>query len=168
MARSIDVSVESPAGVEQVLRAFGDEDYWRARFAVFGNGTSWLDSLTVDPDGTVTVAVTQSLVRERLPAVITRLHGGDLTMVRNEKWSRASDGEVRGELGVEVGWAPVSADGAALLTPVPGGSRLSYATSVEVNLPLVGGRIEGLITAQLADAVPAVQRFTSEWIDEQG
>lgn len=151
-----------------MLRAFGDEDYWRARLAEFGNGASRLDSLTVDEDGTVTVVVTQSLVREKLPAMITRLHGGDLTMVRSEKWRRASDGQVRGELGVEVPWAPVSADGEAALTPVPGGSRLSYAAVVEVNLPLVGGKIESLITAQLTDAVPAVQRFTAEWIDEQG
>ncbi len=168
MARSIDVSVDSPAGVEQVLSAFGDEDYWRARLAVFDNGNPRLDSLSVDADGTVTVVVAQSLVRERLPALVARLHNGDLTMLRKEKWSRMSGGQVRGEFGVEVPWVPVSADGEALLTPVPSGSRLSYTTSVEVNVPFVGGRIESAVAAQLADAIPEVQRFTSEWIAGHG
>ena len=36
MPRSFDVSVESPASVEQVHCAFSDEDYWLARFAAFG------------------------------------------------------------------------------------------------------------------------------------
>ena len=55
MPRSFDVSVESPASVEQVHGAFSDEEYWLARFAAFGASTT-LDSLIVDSDGTVTVS----------------------------------------------------------------------------------------------------------------
>ena len=60
MPRSFDVSFQSPASVEQIHSAFGEEDYWLARIAAFG-GSKTLDSLIVDPDGTVTVSVTEDL-----------------------------------------------------------------------------------------------------------
>ena len=55
-----------PASVEQIHSAFGEEDYWLARIAAFG-GSKTLDSLIVDPDGTVTVSVTEDLRRGALP-----------------------------------------------------------------------------------------------------
>jgi hypothetical protein len=106
----IDLSVESPASVEQVRSAFGDEDYWRARLAAFGNGTATLGSLIVDAGG-VTVVIRLSLLRDRLPKLVTRLHRGDLEMVRNERWSWIGGGRVRGEISVAVPGAPLSAVG---------------------------------------------------------
>ena len=57
MPRSFALSVESPAGVEHILAAFGDQQYWKARLAAFDNGTATLDGLTVEADGVVTVAL---------------------------------------------------------------------------------------------------------------
>jgi hypothetical protein len=168
MPRSFDLSVESPAGVEQVLSAFGDEDYWRARLAAFGNGTATLGSLIVDAGGTVIVVITLSLFGDRLPKLVTQLHRGDLEMVRNERWSRIGGGRVRGEINVAVPGAPLSAVGEALLAPVRNGSRLKYTTTVEVKVPLVGGKIESFIGGQLAEGITAIQRFTTEWIVENG
>ena len=47
MPRTLDMSFESPATVEQVHSAFGTQDYWLARLAAFG-GAKTLDSLLVD------------------------------------------------------------------------------------------------------------------------
>jgi len=142
MPRSFDVSAESPASVEQVHWAFSDKDYWQARLAAFGAGSATLDSLIVDADGTVIMANTLSLLRDRLPRLVTRLHRGDLEMVCSETWTRIGGGQVRGEVSVAVPGAPVSALGAALLTPVQNGSQLKHTTTVEIKVPLVGGKIE--------------------------
>jgi hypothetical protein len=166
MPRSFDVSVESPVSVEQVLSAFGEEDYWRARLAAFSNGTATLGSLNVDAGGTVTVVVRLSLLRDRLPRLVTQLHGGDLAMVRNERWSRIGGGRVRGEVSVAIPGAPLSALGEALLAPMPHGSQITYNTTVEVKIPLVGGKIESYIGSQLAEQITAIQRLTTEWIAE--
>jgi hypothetical protein len=37
---------------------------------------------------------------------------------------------------------------------------------VEVKIPLVGGKLENSIGADLAEDIPAIQRFTTEWIAE--
>jgi Protein of unknown function (DUF2505) len=166
MPRSFDVSIESPLSVERIHSAFGNQDYWRARLAAFSGGTAALGSLNVDPGGIVSVVIRVSLLRNRLPKLVTQLHRGDLEMVRNEQWRRIGGGCVRGEVSVAIPGAPLSVFGDALLAPVRTGSQLKYNTTVEVKVPLVGGKIESYIGGQLAEQITAIQRFTTEWITE--
>jgi hypothetical protein len=166
MPHSFDLSIECPASVEQVLSAFGDEDYWQARLATFGGGTATLGALNVDPSGTVAATITISLLRDRLPKMVTQLHRGDLKMVRNERWSPIGDGRVRGEINVAMPGTPFSAFGEALVAPRQDGSRLQYCTTVEVRIPLVGGKIESYMSGQTAEEITRLQHFTTKWIAE--
>jgi hypothetical protein len=166
MTRRFDVSVESPVSVDQVLAALGDEAYWTARLAAFADGTGTLDSLTVEPNGAVSVVVTVMFFRDRLPKLVTRLHRVALVMVRKETWSRIGGGRVRGMISVAFPGVPLSAVGEAVLAPVRNGSQLTYMTRVHVKAPLIGGKIESYIGDQLADGITAIQRFTTEWIGQ--
>jgi hypothetical protein len=166
MPRSFDLSADYPRSVEQVHSAFSDEQYWLARLADSGADIATLDSMTVDDDGSVMVSTTQVLRRDRLPALATQFHRGDLQIVRNEAWSPISDGEAHAEIAAAVPEAPVSVVGKAVLTPANAGSRLHFTATVEVNIPLVGGKIESFIGAKLAELVMAEQRFTTVWITE--
>jgi hypothetical protein len=47
-----------------------------------------------------------------------------------------------------------------------GGSRLEFNATVQVNVPLVGGKIENFIGSQLVDLLIAEQRFTTVWITD--
>ena len=148
-----------------ILSAFADDEYWRARLADFESGTATLDGLTVEPDGAVTVQLAVRLFADRLPAAITKFAGGDLAMARTERWSWIDGGEQAcGAIEVAVPRAPVTAHGEVLLTPLPTGSQLRFSTTVEVRVPLVGGLIENFVIGRLGDGIGAVQRFTNEWI----
>ena len=46
MPRSFDMSAEYEGSVEQVHRAFGEENYWLQRLADSGADTATLDSMT--------------------------------------------------------------------------------------------------------------------------
>ena len=81
------MSAEYEGTVEQVHRAFGDEQYWLARLADSGADDATLDSMTVDDDGGIDVVTTQTLRADRLPGVVTQFHRGDLSFVREETWS---------------------------------------------------------------------------------
>jgi hypothetical protein len=168
MPHSFELSTESPASVDQVHAAFGDQDYWQARLAAVGSGpgAATLDSLIVDAAGTVTVAATFRLVRDRMPRVVSRLGRGDLVMVHTETWSPVDDNQVRGEVCVAMRGTPVSALGVALLAPLVSGSRLKYSTTVTVKVPLVGGKIESFMGSRLAEGIMDIQRFTTTWIAE--
>lgn len=165
MPGSLDLVVEFPASVEQVHSAFMDEDYWLARLAVFG-GSTMLDSLIVHADGTVTVATTQDLRHQALPAVVAKVLPGDLKILRKETWRPIGGRLVSGEVTVSAPRALGSGRADALLAPTQDGSRLRFTVTVEVKVPLVGGRIASYIGGQLAEQLPAMQRFTTAWINE--
>lgn len=166
MPRSIEVSFESPAAVEQVRAVFGRRDYWLDRLAAFG-GAKTLDSLTVDEAGTVTVVVTEDLRRDALPGPLAKLYRGDLSVRSTEIWSPDGDGRVRGQIAVAVQGAPGSGSGSAMLTPFEDGSKLSLSATIEFNVPLVGGRIEAIVARQFADGFADIHRFTDTWIAER-
>jgi Protein of unknown function (DUF2505) len=163
--RSFDVSLESPASVEQFHSTFSDEEYWLARLAAFGGSTT-LDSLIVDSDGAVTVTTTQNLRHDGLPGIVAKLYRGDLNILRNETWRPIGSRRVSGEISVAASGAPGSGRGEALLAPLGNGSRLTFTATVEFKVPLVGGKIESYIASQLVEGIGEIQRFTTSWIAE--
>jgi hypothetical protein len=164
MPRSFDVSVDSPASVEQVHAAFSGEDYWLARLAT-GNGSTTLESLIVDDDRTVRVTTMQDVGRDLLPGIVAKFYRHDLKVRHTETW-RPIDRQLHGEISVAVSGAPGSGSGAALVAPTQNGSRLTFAATVEFKVPLVGGTIESFIAREFAQGIPEIQRFTSMWITE--
>jgi hypothetical protein len=165
MPYSFNVLAESTASVEQVHSAFGVEDYWLARLAAFKAGAT-LDSVVVDADGTVTVTTTQDLRHDHLPGLVAKFYPGDLKILRKETWKPIGDRRVHGDVSVAARGAPVSGVGEALLAPKGGGSSLKFTATVEFKLPWVGGKIETYIGGQLAEQIPAIQRFTTTWITD--
>lgn len=168
MPRSFDLSAEYPISVEPVHAAFCEQRYWLARLAESGADAATLDEIWIDTDGTIEVVTTVHLHRDRLPAVATQFHRGDLEIVRNERWSPIRNGNSHAAVTGEILRAPVSLSGDAVLAPSEAGSRLKFAGTVRVDIPLVGGKIEGVIGAKLAELMAAEQRFTSQWVARHG
>jgi hypothetical protein len=166
MPHSFDLSADYPGAVEQVHSAFADSAYWQARLAASGVDSASLDSMTVGSDGNVTVVTTQRVRTDRLPGMVRQFHRGDLEIVRREKWAPVSGGVARGDVTGEVRRAPVSLFGKAELAPTDAGSRLRFTVAVDVEIPLVGGKLEDFIGSHLNALIAAEQRFTTEWIAE--
>ena len=161
------MAAEYGGSVEQVHRAFSDEQYWLARLADSGADDYSLDSMTVDANG-IDVVTTQTLRVDRLPGVVTQFHRGDLSFVREETWSAIRDGQSTATIKGSIRGAPATLTGVALLAAAKSdsGSRLEFKATVEVRVPLVGGKIENFIGNQLVDLLIAEQRFTTVWITE--
>ena len=166
MPHSFDLSADYPGSVERVHAAFFDRGYWLSRLADSGADTATLDSMTVGSDGMVRVATTQTLRSDRLPAVATQFHPGDVEIVRIETWGPIGAGVAHGDVAGTVTGAPVSLAGTAVLEPTDSGSRLTFTVTVEVHIPLVGGKLETFIGGKLTELVAAEQRFTTAWITE--
>jgi hypothetical protein len=167
MPRSFDMAAEYEGSVEQVHQAFSDEQYWLARLADSGADHYSLDSMTVDATG-VCVVTTQTLRADRLPGVVTQFHRGDLSFVREEAWTPILDGQATAVVKGSITDAPATLAGTTVLAPAQsgGGSRLEFKATVEVRVPLVGGKIENFIGSQLVELLIAEQRFTTVWITE--
>ena len=172
MPRSFDMSTDYAVGVEEVLQAFSEEDYWLARLADSGADATTLDSIQIGgpagDDGTIDVITTQVLRSDRLPGVITQFHRGDLRIRREERWEPVTNGTATANITGSILDAPASLTGTAVLEPVSesGGARMKLRATVEVRIPLVGGKLENFIGNQLVELLIAEQRFTTTWIGE--
>jgi len=168
MPRSFVMAAEYEGTVEQVHRAFSDEEYWLVRLEDSGADHARLDEMTIGPDGGIRVRTTQTLRADRLPAVVTQFHRGDLSFVREERWTPIRDRQATATVSGAIPGAPASLTGSAVLGPAATGARLALTATVEVRVPLVGGKIENFIGGQLVDLLIAEQRFTTVWIAENG
>jgi hypothetical protein len=168
MPRSFDMAAEYEGTVHQVHKAFGDEQYWLVRLGDSGADRTTLDHLAVGPDGGIQIKTTQMLRADRLPAAVTQFHRGDLSFVREETWTPVVDGRANAVVTGTIPGAPAHLTGAAALAPATSGpgSKMVFTATVEVRVPLVGGKIENFIGGQLAELLIAEQRFTTVWIAE--
>ena len=165
------MSTDYGASVEEVLRAFSEEQYWLARLADSGVDDATLDSMQIGgssgDDGTIDVITTQVLRSDRLPGVVTQFHRGDLCIRREERWDPITNGSAAATVTGSILDSPASLTGTAVLEPVDsGGARLMFRATVEVRVPLVGGKLENFIGNQLVDLLIAEQRFTTMWIGQ--
>lgn len=167
MPRSFDLAADYEGTVEEVHRAFSDERYWLARLADSGADHATLDGMTVGDDGSIDVTTTQTLRADRLPGVVAQFHRGDLSIQREETWTGVKDGRAVATVTGSIPGAPVSLSGSAVLvSSVSGGARMELKVTVEVRVPLVGGKIENFIGNGLVDLIIAEQRFTTVWITD--
>jgi hypothetical protein len=164
MPRPFDVSVSSPASVDEVHTAFSTEGYWLARLGTMAGGTT-LESLVVDDDRTIHVTTTQDLGRDLLPGIVSRFYRRDIKVRSIETWTPSGD-QLRGEITVAVTGAPGAGSAAASVAPTATGSLLTLNGKVEFKVPLVGGTVESFIAREFANGIPDIQAFTARWVSE--
>jgi uncharacterized protein DUF2505 len=166
MPRTFDIANEYDGSVEQIHQAFADKRYWLDRLAQSGADRVSLDSMTSDAAGAVDVITTQTLQADKLPAIVTQFHHGDLSFVREEAWTPVVDGRSTAVVKGSIPGAPASLSGSAVLSRAGAGSRLEFTATVEVRIPLVGGKVENFIGGHLVELLTAEQHFTTAWIRE--
>lgn len=166
MPRSFDLSADYDGSVDEVHHAFTDENYWRARLAGSGVDVATLESMRVGDEDTVEVVTLQVIRSDKLPGMVTQLHSGDLRIRREEVWGPVTGGAATGSVVGSIVDAPVNLAGNAVLEAIDetGGSRLTFRATVQVRVPIIGGKLENIIGTRLAELVAAEQRFTTEWI----
>lgn len=173
MPRSFDLSADYDGSVEEVHRAFTDEGYWLARLSESGVDLATLESIRVGgesgDDDTVEVVTLQVIHSHNLPGMVTQLHSGDLRIRREETWGPVAGGAAQGSVAGSIVDAPVNLAGDAVLLPITntGGSRLEFRATVQVRVPIIGGKLENIIGTRLAELVAAEQRFTTKWIADK-
>ncbi len=173
MPRSFDVSAEYQGSVEDIYRAFTDADYWLGRLEFSSVDESKLESMRVGgesgDDGSIDVVTLQVMHRRNLPSVVTQVHRGDLCVRREETWSPIVDGTTTATIRGSILDSPVSVTGTAVISTISqsGGAKLDVSMSVQVRIPLIGGKLENLIGAQLATLVSEEQRYTTMWLDSR-
>lgn len=170
MPRSFDVSTDYQGKVEEVHQAFYDLGYWQGRLAETPVDVASLESMRVGgesgTDGTIEVVTHQTVFSHHLPALVTQLYRGDLCVRREETWGPVKNGIATASIAGSIVGAPANLWGTAELTPnaESGGARMTLRVTIQVRVPLIGGKLERIIGNELGELLSIEQRFTTLWL----
>ena len=165
MARSFDMVAEYLGTVTQVHRAFCSKDYWLDRLAEGGPKiVASLDSISDDGHGATDIVTTQTVAARWLPPFATQFIRGDLSLIREEHWGPLAGGRATGTVRSRVPGVPGSIVGSGVLSADKDGARLDFSATVEVRMPLIGGKLEAMLDKEMRYLLELEQKFTTNWI----
>jgi Protein of unknown function (DUF2505) len=168
MPRQIDFRSVSPHPADEVYATMVDPDYLRARLERIGGPGADLLEHSADVQG-ARYRLRLGLDAKDLPSAVRSVLPGNLTIERNERWTRQDSGRYLGDVDVTIPGAPASATGGMRLRDLPeGGSELNVRADVRVSVPLIGGKIEGVVGEQVQRLLAAETAFTQEWLAQNG
>lgn len=142
-----------------VRAAFANDQYWKDRVAEVGGPNARLESVRVDGNQ-IRVQLVQAIAAELLPAAVTAVRPGDLIIPRVETW----DGD-SATFQATVDGAPAEVRGTITLTDEGAGSAAAANGTIEVKIPLFGGKIESAIAEHLTEVLKNEEEFTNTWLD---
>ncbi len=116
-------------------------------------------SITVD-GGTTSVRIDQYQGTERVPSFAKKLVGHEIHILQTEEWHAAD----RADVHLEIPGKPGRMHGTAVLAETDGGVTETVDLTIEVNIPLIGGKIEGFIGELLGKALRAEQKVGRDWL----
>jgi hypothetical protein len=149
------------ATVDQVFAMLANREF---REAVCEYQRVLRHAVTVDQVGeTASVTIDQDHGTDRLPGFAKKVVGDRINIVQSEVWT----GGAHGNITVTVPGKPGEMTGTATLVGENGGVTEKVDMAVKVNLPLIGGKVEGLIADMLLKALRAEHHVGRDWLADR-
>ena len=117
--------------------------------------------VTITPTATgMDVVVDQHRPAHEVPSFARKLVGDEINIVQSESWSSPTTAALH----VTIPGKPGDMQGTVTLTAVDGGTTEVVEVDVKASIPLVGGKIEGLIGDMLGKALRAENKVGRDWL----
>jgi hypothetical protein len=97
---------------------------------------------------------------DRIPSFAQRLVGHEIRFVQQESWSSSSGADIH----VTIPGKPGDITGSVSLTQVGDDVVQQVDAAVKVSIPLVGGKVEGLVADFLGKAFDAENKVGVKWL----
>ncbi len=98
-----------------------------------------------------------------VPGFAKKVVGDETNIVQTESWSTKE----RGDVLVSIPGKPGEMKGTASLAEDSGGTTETVALEVKVSIPIVGGKLEGLIADMLSKALRAEHKVGRDWLAQK-
>ncbi|MGH3672204.1 MAG: DUF2505 domain-containing protein [Pseudonocardiaceae bacterium] len=147
-----------PEPEERIREVLTNRQYLQDKLRAVGGPRAELVSWEQDESG-VTLVLAQAVPEDAMPSFLRSIMPDGLTIRRTETWSAAG-----GSVHAVVDGAPGTITGTMRFEPDPDGCVLGAQLTAEVPLPLIGGKLEKVITDSVANLMDTEHRFTLEWL----
>ncbi len=143
---------------EQVQAMLADPDF-RAKVCDYQGVLRHTISITPDGEG-MAVVIDQFQAATGIPSFAKKFVGDEIHIVQQENWTSAN----RADLEVLIPGKPGQMRGSITLGPSGEGTVEQVDVDIKVSIPLVGGKIEGLVRDLLVSALKAENHVGREWL----
>jgi Protein of unknown function (DUF2505) len=166
MARRIEHRASTRWTADQVYAVLVDLTFLRGRLSVLGGTDAKLLEHHVD-GGKVSLKLRHGVPSSELPPAVRAFFKGDLVIERMEQWEANGDGGHLGKVQAGIPGVPGHIKGAMRLSDEDGGgSELLMRGEVSVSIPLVGGKIEEIVSGQIAKLLTREFEYATNWLAE--
>jgi hypothetical protein len=111
-------------------------------------------------DGDLEVTVDQVQAASGIPSFAKKFVGDEINIVQTESWSSPESGDIR----VTIPGKPGEMSGTARLVQSGATTTETVTLDIKVGIPLVGGRIEGLVADMLLKALKVENRVGRDYL----
>jgi Protein of unknown function (DUF2505) len=162
MAKKISNTDRYDATPEEVLDMMRDESYWPAKYAQLGASEFTLKEFTQDGDALHVQG--RRVVPADLPSVAKKVIGDTNTVTQTEDWTPDGDGYVC-DFAVAIANVPGGVTGWMRIDPVgEGQSDWSLEYTIKVGIPLIGGKLEGVLKDETRTNLDEEFAFNAKWL----
>jgi hypothetical protein len=163
MSTQFDYRSTSSYPADEVYATMVDPEFLRARLEQIGGPGAGLLEHKTDLEG-ASYRLRHGLDPKELPSLVRTVLSGDVVIERSEHWRREGMGHYTGDVNVTIPGTPGSATGVMRLRDTDDGSVLHIRIEVTVNVPLIGGKIEGTVSGHVQGLLASESAFTQEWL----
>jgi hypothetical protein len=120
--------------------------------------------ITITPDGAgMSVVVDQHRPADGVPSFAQKFVGDEINVHQQERWTSPTDASLE----VAIPGKPGHLKGTVHLAGDAAGTTETVAVEVKVSIPLIGGKIEGMLADMLVKALRAENTVGREWLAER-
>lgn len=149
------------ANVDQMWAMLSDQDYWTAKYESMGASNVTFTQFNAGEDA-LTV-VNERDVAADIPSFAKKIVGETNHVTHTERWTRAGDSATC-SIEIVVKNVPGATTGTMDIKPSGSGSSWAADFDIKVSIPMVGGRLEGVMKDQTADNFKQEKVFNDQWL----
>ena len=158
MATTLTHEMEYAAPLADVAAMLGDPAF---REEVCAYQRVLRSDVSIEADGdTTTVVVEQVQTAKGIPGFAKKFVGDEISIVQREEWASLEEADLH----VTIPGKPGEMTGTITLVESGGTTTETVDVRIKVNIPLVGGKIEGLIADLLRKALRAEHEVGQDYL----
>lgn len=147
--------------MDQMWAMITDKDYWNAKYSSLGaTNIAW--TTFEASEGSFTYTSTRDVPAD-LPSVAKKIVGETNTVTTTERWTRTGDA-ASATIEIQVKNVPGQTTGTMDIMASGDSSTWSFNFDTKVSIPMVGGKLEGIMTEQTGVQLGEEKPFNDQWL----
>jgi hypothetical protein len=161
MAKKFTNSDPYAASTDQLWAMLGSRDYWEQKYQTMGATEVEFQEFTPSADA-VSLKTVRSVPAD-LPGFAKKIIGETNRVTQTENWRRAGD-TLSCDIDIAVKNVPGGTTGTMQIKPTGAGCQWDANFDIKVPLPIVGGKLEGLMVDETTANFKQEKVFNDSWL----